>query len=241
MSRRTGPESTRLFPRNWKRQRLNPRLLVVVDREHGRISNSRHVLALPSRDFRISLWRVRIPGANEERSGTLVAARRKKKEAPRPRYVAGTQTGVLVPTSIRIHPRESVCPCTSRVQVLPALPLSRPSVPSRTPFAYLVYTGGTNATTSSNWSLGEKEMRGLTSILTALLSLSSPLFFPSYSSESKGKEEEEEEKEEEEENGGREPVGKCEGRSPGGNDKAVVTRRRGGDEEREEKMEESEG
>lgn len=74
-------------------------------RECGRISNSRRVLALPSRDFRISLRRVRIPGANEERSGTLVA-RRKKKEAPRPRYVAETQTGVLVPTSLRIHPRE---------------------------------------------------------------------------------------------------------------------------------------
>lgn len=77
-----------------------------VGRAPGRILNSLGVLALPSRDFRISLRRVRIPGANEERSGTLVAARRKKKEAPRPRYVARTQTGVLVPTSLRIRPRE---------------------------------------------------------------------------------------------------------------------------------------
>lgn len=75
-------------------------------RKHDGISNSHRVVALPSRDFRISLRRVRIPGANEERSGTLAAARRKKKEAPRPRYVAGTQTGVLVPTSLRIHSRE---------------------------------------------------------------------------------------------------------------------------------------
>lgn len=100
-------------------------------REQSRISNSRRVLALPSRDFRISLRRVRIPGANEERSGTLTAARRKKKEAPRPRYVAGTQTGVLVPTSLRIQPRDRervsmYFACAST----PCSPLSaRPSVP----------------------------------------------------------------------------------------------------------------
>lgn len=116
---------------------------------------------LPSRDFRISLRRVRIPGANEERSGTLVVARRKKKEAPRPRYVAGTQTGVLVSTSLTYTSTRARarCPCTSREQVYPT-PCSLltspppslwpPSGPLRTPFAYLVYTGGTNATTSSN-------------------------------------------------------------------------------------------
>lgn len=96
---------------------------------------------LPSRDFRISLRRVRIPGANEERSGTLVVARRKKKEAPRPRYVAGTQTGVLVSTSLTytsMRERERVPVCTSREQVyylpaphlVPSLPLASFGPPS---------------------------------------------------------------------------------------------------------------
>jgi len=138
-----------------------------MDQEYGKISNSLGVLTLPSRDFRISLRRVRIPGANEERSGTLVAARRKKKEAPRPRYVARTQTGVLVPTSLRIHPQKRARACAHVLRVYKKstpcyLPLSRPSrslwsplpsprlLPPRTPFVYHVYTGGTNATTSSN-------------------------------------------------------------------------------------------
>lgn len=82
-----------------------------------RISNSHRVHALPSRDFRISFRCVRIPGANEERSGTLAAARRKKKEAPRPRYVAGTQTGVLVPTSLCIHLRERAGACARVLRV----------------------------------------------------------------------------------------------------------------------------
>jgi len=101
-------------------------------------------VALPSRDFRILLRRVRIPGANEERSGTLAAAWRKKKEAPRPRYVAGTQERAcwcprplhVYTTSARASERasERANAYALRVQVLslfsPSLSPSPPLPPS---------------------------------------------------------------------------------------------------------------
>jgi len=175
------PESTN--PLSSEIAKARERMLTPhPDGMRTRISNSRRVHALPSRDFRISLRRVRIPGANEERSGTLAATRRKKKEAPRPRYVAGTQTGVLVPTSLCIHlcasERERVLvyfACASTPCSFPPFPprsplfpsLGSPLTPADPPRVSRVHRRHERYHVLKLKPRREKEMRGLTSILTA--------------------------------------------------------------------------